>query len=79
MSAKKPTPTTQTPTRQTPDNAKEKEIKQMEKEIDDRYREAEKARDSGDSATFNKIKTELEPLQEKLYQKRGDKKNITGV
>jgi hypothetical protein len=78
MSAKKPA-TTQTPTKQTPENAKEQEIKKMEKEIDDRYREAEKARESGDSATFNKIKTELEPLQEKLYQKRGDKKNITGV
>ena len=75
MSTKKSTPNPKV----TADNAKEQEIKKMEREIDDKWREAEKARESGDSATFNKIKTDLEPLQEKLYQIRGDKKNITGI
>jgi hypothetical protein len=50
--------------------ADEDRLKAMEKKIDDRYKEAEKARDSGDSATFNRISTELKPEIEKLNLER---------
>jgi hypothetical protein len=64
MSAKKPAATITTK------NPDEERLKAMEKKIDDRYKEAEKARDSGDVTTFNRVSTELKPEIEKLEKER---------